>query len=70
MTRLNIQPLLHLMKGRSRVMQYDFAKILRFTRVPPGRIIVRQGHLATSIYLLVRGEAVVIYTTLDKEKGL
>ena len=69
MSRVNIRPILHLMNGRSQAVKGDFARILRFIKVPAGRVIVRQGHSATTIYLLVKGEVAVIYTNIDKFKG-
>lgn len=69
MPHMNIQMLLNLMQGRSQTMRKDFAKLIRFNRVAPGRIIVRQGHQTTAIYLLIKGEVLVFHTTIDKNKG-
>lgn len=69
MDSMNIRPILHLMNGRSQAVKQNFARILRFIHIPAGRMIVKQGHKATSIYLLVKGEVAVLYTTIDQNKG-
>lgn len=65
-----IQPLLASLDGRSQAVRERLAQVIRFQRVAPKRMIVRQGHQLMSVYLLVRGEVVVLKTSIDSNKGI
>lgn len=69
MRDVNIQPLLSSLNGRSQAVREKLARIIRFQRVPPKRIIVRQGHLPMFVYLLVKGEVAILKTSIDIRKG-